>query len=115
VTGVEIVRVDDVGDHSKWLSSVVSKVPPFETVYSNDALTVHLFREAGYAVRELPLHKRTEYAGTEVRRRMRDGEEWHSLVPDSVATVLEEIDAVARLRKIGSEGSHHQEGDQHRK
>ncbi len=74
---------------------------------------MRLFREAGHTVVELPLHKRVEYAGTEVRRRIVEGDAWRPLVPASVAGILDEIDAEGRLAKIGLEGSQDEKAHHH--
>ncbi len=102
-----IVPVEDLNRYSVWVAHVVSMVPPFGRVYSNNPMTRRLFTEAGYDVRRSPLYNRDVYSGTEVRRRMVAGEDWRSLVPDSVARIIDGIDGVGRLRDItgGSDGA----------
>jgi Nicotinamide mononucleotide adenylyltransferase len=43
---------------------------------------------------------REEYAGEEIRRRILRDEKWEDLVPKAVVEVMEEIDAVERLKTI---------------
>ena len=59
-----------------------------------------LFKEGGYQVTVPPLYNREVYSGTEVRRRMLEGEDWETLVPKSVFEVLKEIDGVSRLKHL---------------
>ena len=100
ITNYSIVPVEDLNRYSVWVSHVVSMCPPFTNVYSNNPFTRRLFMEAGFQVKESPLYNRSIYSGTEVRRRMVSGEDWHSLVPASVATVIDKIDGVGRLKSF---------------
>jgi nicotinamide-nucleotide adenylyltransferase len=97
----DIIPIEDVGKHSMWVPLVESLVPKFRVVYSNDPLTVRLFLEKGYEVRVIPLHKREEYSGTEIRNRIATGKKWEHLVPEAVAGYLEEIDGIRRIRDLG--------------
>lgn len=100
----DIIMINDLDDHSRWVEYVVSVSPQFKTVFSNDPLTVQLFRERGYDVRELPLFERHELSGTEVRRRIIEGEDWESLVPRPVARIIRAINGVDRIKRIGRLG-----------
>ena len=95
-----LVPIVDINRYGVWVSHVVSLVPPFDAIYSNNLLTRRLFREAGFEVRHSPLFNREIYSGTEIRRRMVEGEEWEHLVPNGVAEVIEEIDGLTRIREL---------------
>jgi len=95
------VPLEDSGVHAVWVSHVTSLLPPFQVVYTNSALVRRLFEESRFKVLELPLWKRSTHTGTEVRRRMREGGEWRSLVSPAVAAYLEDIGGEARVRHIG--------------
>lgn len=100
VSDYSIVPVEDLNRYSVWVSHVVSMVPPFGAVYSNNPMTRRLFQEAGYEVRDSPIYDRSLYSGTEIRRRMVAGEDWRHLVPDPVARVIDDIDGESRLKAI---------------
>ncbi len=100
VSNYSIVPVEDLNRYSVWVSHVVSMVPPFGAVYSNNPMTRRLFEEAGYEVRDSPIYDRSLYSGTEVRRRMVAGEDWRQLVPEAVAEVIADIDGEGRLKAI---------------
>ncbi len=102
IESYEVVRIDDTNDHSIWVSHVESIIPEFGVVFSNDPVTVQLFREKGYDVREPPLHRREDYSGTEVRKRMVDEKDWESLVPEATAEFIREIGGARRVREIAS-------------
>lgn len=95
-----IVPIEDINRYSVWVSHVESMVPPFKNVYSNNPFTRRLFSEAGYKIIDSPLYNREMYSGTTVRKNMRDGGDWKSLVPEAVARAIDEIDGVNRVRDI---------------
>ena len=100
-----IIPIEDIKRNSVWVSHIISMTPPFQVVYSNNPLVIRLFEEAGFEVRQSPLYQRDKYAGTEIRRRMLNGEEWKSLVPPSTADIIKEIGGVERLKLISGRDS----------
>lgn len=98
-----IVPVEDLNRYSVWVSQVVSMCPKFTRVYTNNPYTRRLFAEAGFEVRDSPLYNRSEYSGTEVRRRIRAYGDWRSLVPEAAARIIDEIDGAGRIRQLGGE------------
>jgi nicotinamide-nucleotide adenylyltransferase len=94
------IPIFDVNRHSIWVSHVCSMTPKFSIVYSNNPLISMLFREAGFEVKQLPMFHREEYSGSEIRRRMIEGEDWQSLVTSQVIDVIGEINGVERVREV---------------
>ena len=97
---VFVVPIPDIHSHLAWVSHVVSYVPRFDVVYTNNPTVALPFRDAGYEVRVLPLVKREVYSSTNVRRRMVKGERWEDLVPPSVAAFIRRIRGEERVRDI---------------
>ncbi len=95
-----IIPIPDVNNNSLWVSHVRSHTPPFSTVYSGNTLVKSLFKEVGVEVQSPPLFNREEYSGTEIRRRMVEGEDWESLVPPGVVEVIKEIGGVERIQGL---------------
>lgn len=100
-----IIPVQDVICNSLWVAHVKMLTPPFEVVYSGNPLVQQLFSEANYRVSEPPLFNRETYSGTEVRRRMMNGDDWRSLIPDPVADVIDEINGLSRLKNLSKKGA----------
>ena len=100
ITNYSIVPIEDLNRYSVWVAHVVSMCPPFTSVYSNNPFTKRLFTEAGFIVKDSPLYNRSEYSGTIVRKRMCEGGDWKSLVPQPVADTIEKIDGVGRIRSF---------------
>lgn len=95
-----LVPIVDINRYAIWVSHVVSMVPPFQLVYTNNPLTRRLFQEAGYVVLSSPMFNRDQYSGTEIRRKMASKQDWEHLVPEAVAQVVEEIGGDDRLRDL---------------
>lgn len=92
-----LIPLVDVGNNSLWVSHVRSIAPPFKTVYSGNPLVKRLFKEAGFDVREPPPFNRSEYSGTEIRKKMFSGGKWEASVPEAVTGVIREIGGLERM------------------
>lgn len=97
---VLLVPIPDVENHSLWVPLVNSLVPEYSTVFSNDPLTLQLFRERNIDAKEVPLKNRTILMATEVRRRIITDENWEELVPEEVVNFIKNIDGVERLKML---------------
>ncbi len=97
---VYVIPIEDLRRNSLWAAHVRSMTPPFQIVHSANPLVTRLFAEAGMAVHSDAMYERDRHSGTEIRRRMLEGEAWEPLVPTPVVEVLNEIDGVGRLRQI---------------
>ncbi|MEM0286701.1 MAG: nicotinamide-nucleotide adenylyltransferase [Nitrososphaerota archaeon] len=102
ISRVLIIPIPDVENHMLWVPFVESIVPPFQKVFSNDYLTVALFRMHGYEVEEVPLYRREELMATEVRRRMASGGNWAPLVPHQVYDYLMKNKGEERVKQLWS-------------
>lgn len=95
-----IIPINDVWNNALWVRHVKSLTPAFEVVYTGNPLAKRLFMEEGIPVRTPTLFDRFKYSGTEIRRRILQGSEWESLVPEAVVRVVSEIGGVERIRDI---------------
>ena len=100
-----LIPIADAPSHRTWVSYVESQTPRFDIVYSNQPLTRRLLIEAGYNVKEIPLHKRSKFEATEIRRRILKGEDWSELVPPHVYRLVNEIDGENRIRDLSKSDS----------
>ena len=94
------VPIEDLDRNAVWASHVQSMSPNFEVAYSNNPLVIRLLDEAGVEVRQSPMYDRDVLEGTEIRRRMMEGGDWESLVPEAVVDVVEETDGVDRIQHV---------------
>lgn len=95
-----VIPIEDLRRNSLWAAHVRSMTPPFQVVHSANPLVVRLFAEAGIPTHTDDMYERERHSGTEIRRRMIEGEAWEHLVPPEVIAVISEIDGVGRLRQI---------------
>jgi len=95
-----VIPIEDIQRNSLWVSHVKSMVPPFDIAYTNNPLVIELLSEAGIEVKQSPLFKRNNYSGTEIRRRMLEGDKWEHFVPERVVEIIREIDGVKRLKTV---------------
>ncbi len=97
---VYVIPLEDIYRNALWVSHVVSMVPPFDVVFSNNPLVIRLFKEAGFEVRRTKLYNRSFLQGREIRKLMVEGGDWERYVPNSVAEVIREVGGVERIREI---------------
>jgi nicotinamide-nucleotide adenylyltransferase len=95
-----IIPVPDAIGHAVWTAFIDQVVPKYDIVFSNDNLTIQLFKEKGVQVVEPDLYDRKIYSATEVRKRIIDREDWKSLVPAAVAKVVEPIIKKGRFKAL---------------
>ncbi|WP_455363281.1 nicotinamide-nucleotide adenylyltransferase [[Eubacterium] cellulosolvens] len=97
-----VIPVRDVHIHATWVPFVVSQVPKFDIVFTNEPLTSRLFKERGYMVERIPFFERAAYSATEIRERILKGKNWESLVPKSVAELLASFGGIERIRELAT-------------
>ena len=95
-----IIPMQDINFNAIWPSHVKMLTPPFSIVYSGNPLVKQLFCEEGYEVRQPPLYDRLHLAGSEVRRRILNDENWQELVPQASVDLITEINGVERLKNL---------------
>ncbi|MHA1399453.1 MAG: nicotinamide-nucleotide adenylyltransferase [Candidatus Heimdallarchaeaceae archaeon] len=99
-----IMAIPDSNRNSIWPAHAIDLVPPFEVVFTNNPLVQELFGNlTTKEVREMPLVKRKELSGKEIRRRIINGEEWKELVPPIIYQLIEKYNGVERLQKIAQD------------
>ncbi|MCI4350427.1 MAG: nicotinamide-nucleotide adenylyltransferase [Thermoplasmata archaeon] len=94
------IPIPDIHRHSLWVAHVVSLVPKFERVVTNNPLTRLLFERAGYEVDGVEWVERDRFQGSVIRAALREGAPWESLVPPAVAKYLVDLDAAGRLHQL---------------
>ncbi|MFW6376024.1 MAG: nicotinamide-nucleotide adenylyltransferase [Thermoplasmatota archaeon] len=96
----KIYPVPDIDCYPAWPSYVKSILPPFEKVYANSSVVRKLFKNTSIETVKVDEINRDEFSGTEIRKRIREGEKWKHLVPNEVSEYLEEIDMEERIKPV---------------
>lgn len=97
-----LIPVEDVNVHAIWVSHVISRIPAFHIVYSNEPLTHQLFKEAGYPVSSIPYFDRDRYHATDIRQLIIKGDQWEKLVPPSVKEYIKLIQGPNRMKLLAT-------------
>ncbi|CCC82224.1 nicotinamide-nucleotide adenylyltransferase [Thermoproteus tenax] len=101
-----ICTVPDTGGLSSlWGAYIRHWCPPFSIAFSNNNYVKVALSYAGIEVRTHPLFERERYSGRRIRQMMATGNgEWRKLVPDVVASFIDEVGGSERVRLLFEEG-----------
>ena len=94
-----VIPIEDIQRNALWVAHVRS-MTPFDTAHPVTPRHALLQRNRGMDVQSPDMYERQTHSGTEIRRRMLDGEPWEHLVPPAVVDVIREIHGVERLQRI---------------
>lgn len=94
----EVYPIPDINCYPAWVHYIKAILPRFDRVYANSSVVIRLFEETRIETIQVKEVNRDEYSGTEIRRRIVEGEEWTHLVPEEVAEYLEVIDMEEMLK-----------------
>jgi nicotinamide-nucleotide adenylyltransferase len=92
---VEVIGIEDEGKdeegNTKWAEKVSQEVGDGVLVSGNDLVKKIVREKTDLKLREPDYQDPEVYSGTEIRRRIRSGEEWRYLVPKCASKVLEDF------------------------
>jgi len=98
----ELVFVPDLDDGPRWSALVSQLMGPLDLFVTENAWVRELMSPL-YPVTHpgeiVPRERHVPIDGTMVRQRMARGEDWRSLVPESVARYMEEEELALRFRR----------------
>ncbi|MEK6979115.1 MAG: nicotinamide-nucleotide adenylyltransferase [Candidatus Micrarchaeota archaeon] len=93
-----IVPVRDINNNNIWVAHLVSHLPEFGVVYSNNPLVHYLFSRSGIRTEKFEFYERKSCEGTKIRKDiLTGGNEWKKCVPKEVAAYLERLEIRKRL------------------
>ena len=98
---------DTGGDSAIWYALLRRSCPRFNIAFTNDEFTRLCLEAWGVKVEPTPLFDRKRLSGTVIRALMARGDpSWRGLVTGSVLSILDEIGAEDRVRRILAAGTH---------
>ncbi len=98
---IYIIPVPDILMNSVWPHYIQMYLPKFRYGVARNPLVLRLLKDAGIEILVPPPYDRVKYSSTRIRKLMLAGrDEWRELVPPSVASIIDEIDGVRRLREV---------------
>ncbi|MCG3217197.1 MAG: nicotinamide-nucleotide adenylyltransferase [Candidatus Heimdallarchaeota archaeon] len=96
-----ISAIPDINRNTIWPANVVDLVPSFEVIFTNNPLVQQLFVVLGNKeIREIPLVKREEFSGKEIREKMVKGEDWESSIPEEILPLIEKYKGLERIQSV---------------
>jgi len=97
---IQIYFIPDLENHIKWIEFIDALVPKFDTVFTNDELTRHLYSKRDVEVLPIPFVKRDILSGTNIRNMMISDQKWDDLVPEGTKNFLYKTSAKQRLKNL---------------
>ena len=97
---VIIIPVRDINNNSLWVPHLLSYLPRFDAVYSNNELVKILFSRYGIPIKTIKFHERKKHEGKSIRKQMLKGNIWKKHIPKPASDFIEEIKGVERIRRI---------------
>ena len=93
----EIILIPDIHDDEKWAEHVESLCPSFNVVYTNSTHTKECFEILNkYPVKSIEME--FDISSTEIRRRIKEDEDWDELVPKEIFDEIIRINGVERIK-----------------
>jgi len=97
---IQIYFIPDLENHIKWIELIDTIVPKFNTIFTNDELTQHLYSKRNVVVLPIPFVKREELSGTHIRDMILSDQKWEDLVPEGTKNFLYKTNANQRLKNL---------------
>lgn len=97
---IQIYFIPDLENHIKWIELIDTLVPKFDTVFTNDELTRHLYSKRDVEVLPIPFVKRNILSGTNIRDMIISDQTWEDLVPEGTKNFLYKTSAKQRLKNL---------------
>lgn len=97
---IQIYFIPDLENHMKWIELIDTLVPKFDTVFTNDELTRHLYSKRDVEVLPIPFVKRDILSGTNIRDMIISDQTWEDLVPEGTKIFLYKTSAKQRLKNL---------------
>ena len=97
---IQIYFIPDLENHIKWIELIDTLVPKFDTIFTNDELTRHLYSKRDVEVLPIPFVKRDILSGTNIRDMIISDQIWEDLVPEGTKNFLYKTSAKQRLKNL---------------
>lgn len=97
---IQIYFIPDLENHIKWIELIDTLVPKFDTIFTNDELTRHLYSKRDVEVLPIPFVKRDILSGTNIRDMIISDQTWEDLVPEGTKNFLYKTSAKQRLKNL---------------
>jgi len=105
ISNYEIIFIPDIHKDPEWADYVKDLCPVFDKVYTGSERTKKCFEMAKNKCPVKAVKIKIEISSTEIRRRIKEDEDWKSLVPAVIAEEIERINGINRIKEIWEESA----------
>ncbi len=97
-----VIPIPDLNNNNQWVSYLVSLLPRFKVIYSNNSLVKLLTeRHGNIEIKPIPLIKRDDWSATTIRTKiMQNDDTWKECVPDAVLKLIIDFNGVERIQLL---------------
>ncbi|MFT4868304.1 MAG: nicotinamide-nucleotide adenylyltransferase [Candidatus Nanohaloarchaea archaeon] len=100
---IKILHKDDHEDDEEWVIGLEEKVDADLVISQNELVKQLIDDHTNMEVVEQELYDEEIYSGTEIRRRMKSGEEWRYLVPNCAVELIDDVEEIIKSSGINYE------------
>lgn len=100
LTKIKIFFIPDMENHEEWTFKIDSIIPKYDVVFSNDDFTKSLFSKRGIEIISPSLKQRSDLSGTNIRTKIKNGEDWKLLVPVGTTQIIEKVNGIFRIKDM---------------
>jgi len=97
---LRIIAIPDINNDEKWVSHVISCVPQFSIVYSNNSWVRKLFRRAKIKVGRTEWHDRKNCMAKRIREKIAQTKSWEKSVPMPVIKIIKKVNGEERIHLL---------------
>ena len=95
-----IIAIENQFNIATWASYLKAALPHFDKVYSGNDYVAMLLADSEIDVVSPKFLDRRNYNATGIRSMMINGEKWQNLVPKAVASLINSVNGVNRIKVI---------------
>lgn len=104
-----IVPLINDENNARWIGHLKSFLPSFDVAYTGNPYVSMLMCNSKIKVKKIKFYDKEKYNASKIRQLMLKGHAWESLVPNSVAKVIKNVDGVKRMKVISQSDTKPQE------
>ncbi|MEM1661609.1 MAG: nicotinamide-nucleotide adenylyltransferase [Desulfurococcaceae archaeon] len=97
-----LIPIPDINKPLAWTTYVLSMVPKVDAVASGNPHVLGIYSWLGFRVVRIELLEPEKYSGRVIRRLIRCGGEWSSLVSQKTYEFIVSVNGVERIREVCS-------------
>ena len=97
-----IVPIPDVNNNNQWISYLISYLPKFSVIYSNNPLVTLLTEHfEKIQIKSIPLLNREMWSATSIRQKIiANDNSWEKVVPESVKKIIADVNGIQRIQLL---------------